>query len=337
MVKQNPRAVLFRIGWTELYDGTEHPKGGGGYNSKHRGHEQSNFLPTRGMLYGFVRQPRTFQINLDRIDPNNDGELIEGCTVVWVATHPREGGQRIIGWYKNATVHREYQKGLRDDGLSWNVTCSADDALLIPSRLRTFEIPRKRKGGYGQSNIRYLLDGYGKWTPPYWWNKVTEYVASYHAGNELKDEGVASHAALEHAIEKNTGGQGFQNSSKVRIAIEHYAMRLAEREMRNPGWETVDASAYKTQSYDLLMRKGSRSLKVEVKGTTGDGSRILITRGEVEEASTDPKQYAVVVISGIKVEGKRNPRCRGGSFHELRPFNPSSASLTPIAYRMKVQ
>src|SRR5580658_4196127 len=105
--------VLFaRIGWMKFYAGAidEKPVGGGSYTKEHIGSELFNFKPVGPFLYGFAKGgSRTSAFNLKRIDPGADNsDKLEQVTVVFVAKDPR-GGQRVVGWYENATVYRKWQ------------------------------------------------------------------------------------------------------------------------------------------------------------------------------------------------------------------------------------
>jgi hypothetical protein len=102
--REYPRRVLFaRVGWMKWYagpqTGDEKPVGGGKNNKKNIGHELFNFKNFGGHLYGFVSVADR-RINLERIDPTNQGDSLSGVLVVFVAK------QRIIGWYGAANVHK---------------------------------------------------------------------------------------------------------------------------------------------------------------------------------------------------------------------------------------
>ena len=88
-------------------------------------------------------------------------ESISGVTVVWTAG-PDNGGTVVIGWYKNATIYR-YSQPLKkrtrlqkDNGLHvYQAIASKEDAILLPVEKRIQIIPRRIKGGIGQSNVWY--------------------------------------------------------------------------------------------------------------------------------------------------------------------------------------
>ena len=75
------------------------------------------------------------------------------------------------------------------------------------------------------------------------------------------------------------GGQGFSSSSKTRKAIELASMDKAQEHYRSLGWNVEDVSS--NHPYDLRCTMPAESeLHVEVKGTTGDGSSVLLTPGD---------------------------------------------------------
>lgn len=154
--------MLFcNVGWMQKYNGIEGDSidRGGLYNENETGHEVCNFSVVRGNVYGYV-QP-TGQIKIERLGANKKDEFISGVTVVWTAS-PESGGTAVVGWYKNATVYREYQalptqvKLQKENGLNhYRVKAFASDSTLLPPEERTLLIPRRVTGGMGQSNVWY--------------------------------------------------------------------------------------------------------------------------------------------------------------------------------------
>ena len=66
-------------------------------------------LPRNGnFVYGYV-QPSGKRININRMGACSEVDSIDDVLVVWTATKPY-GGSKIVGWYKSATVFRDYQK-----------------------------------------------------------------------------------------------------------------------------------------------------------------------------------------------------------------------------------
>lgn len=154
--------ILFcNIGWMKKYNGIKGDsiERGGSYNKNETGHEVCNFSVIRGTVYGYV-QP-TGQIKIEKIGADKKDDSISGVTVVWTAG-PETGGTAVVGWYKNATVYREYQelqnrtKLQKENNLvHYRIVASAKDVTLLPPEERTLLIPRAVKGGIGQSNVWY--------------------------------------------------------------------------------------------------------------------------------------------------------------------------------------
>ena len=105
------RVLFCRIGWTKYYKGDidDLPKRGGKYNEGNVGHENYNFLGAAGEYFGYVRINGE-AMHLEKIDETASGKSeLNNVLVIWFATHPTEGGQYIVGWYRNATVYAEEQ------------------------------------------------------------------------------------------------------------------------------------------------------------------------------------------------------------------------------------
>ena len=131
-------------------------------------------------------------------------------------------------------------------------------------------------------------------------------------------------------------GQGWQRSVKVRKAIEDHAMKIATKHFRKKGWKVEDVSG--TQSYDLkATRSRSHELRIEVKGTTSLGEKVILTKNEVKHAKRVHPHMALVVVSEITVSGSESrPRCSGGSTNVIDPWDVRLGQLTSLAYTYKL-
>ena len=128
------------------------------------------------------------------------------------------------------------------------------------------------------------------------------------------------------------GGQGFSPSSPKRKALELAAMNQASKYYSSQGWQVDDVSA--NRPYDLSCTNSTGTeLHVEVKGTTGDGSSVLLTPNEVRHA----RQYANVdlyVLSGLilQTDVLGNVDAVGGKQEIYSPWNINSGTLNAIGY-----
>lgn len=134
---------------------------------------------------------------------------------------------------------------------------------------------------------------------------------------------------------RKPSGQGFQSSSEARRAIELRAMQLAINHFQQQGWIVEDVSKY--ESYDLLCTRQEEKLYVEVKGTTSEGSKILMTYQEVIHTQQNYPHTALFVVSQIKlINSEADLDATGGEIKLYQPWLLSDGSLKAIAYEYQV-
>jgi len=330
--------VLFaRIGWMKYYKGPmtgdERPQGGGKYNKTGVGNEAFNFHEIGGRLFGYFQpQMQASKIKLERIVPGVRGDVLDDVLVVFVATDPEQGSQRIIGWYRNATVYRNRRSSppKERNGFNYFLVAKECDAVLLPTHLRTQIVPGG-KGGFGQANICYLYEQSGKSKPAKWVSDAMEFVQSYDNENLLVNPQAEAAPGVVGSVEVEIErSAGFQPNSKVRKAVELHAMGRAEKEFRKRGYEVEDVS--KKRPYDLHCTKPNEVKYVEVKGTQSDGIDIVLTAGEVNFIEKNGPASILCIVHGIAVNGTRKPKASGGKVSLLEPFDLSSGLLKPLAF-----
>jgi len=121
-----------------------------------------------------------------------------------------------------------------------------------------------------------------------------------------------------------------------RTVIEKRAVRVATEHLRTLGYTTVkDVGA--TESYDLDARRAGERLYVEVKGTTSDGTEVILTKNEVDLHGKQHPATMLIVVIGIELDRDANPvEANGGRLHVVYPWKIAEESLTPIAFRYVV-
>ncbi|MER8511878.1 HNH endonuclease [Mesorhizobium sp. M1060] len=109
--------------------------------------EVYNFLPLRDKslkyrLFGDVQA----RFNTKRLGGNES--QAGGVTIVWCAADPRDGDRvKMVGWYRNATVHRENQEireylavreehKLSAENRYFNIICDPEDGRVLHSDIR---------------------------------------------------------------------------------------------------------------------------------------------------------------------------------------------------------
>lgn len=329
--------VLFaRIGWMKYYNGPligdEKPRGGGEYNKTRLGHEAFNFHEVRGQLLGFFQASK---IKLERIVPGTHEDILKGVVVVFVATDPEQGGQRIVGWYWNATVYRNPRSSppKERNGFHYFLVAEDREAVLLPSHLRTYLIPGG-KGGFGKANICYLYEQNGKSKPARWLPEALEFVQNYENENLLVNPQAEAAAGVVQSVELEIErSAGFQPNSKIKRAVDLHAMGRAEKEFKNRGYEVKDVSQKKP--YDLHCSKSDEVKYVEVKGTQSNGLDIFLTAGEVKFIEKNKANCVLCVVHGIAVKGKRKPKASGGTVGVTEPFDLADGLLKPFAFTFR--
>lgn len=125
-------------------------------------------------------------------------------------------------------------------------------------------------------------------------------------------------------------GQGFRLSAPERRVIETHAVELTARHLEELGYTVLDVGA--TESFDLDARSAGGSLKVEVKGTTSDGSEILLTRNEVLLHEAAFPHNALAIVHSIQLI-RSEMTATGGELVFESPWQLDRGRLVPIAFR----
>lgn len=340
------RRVLFaRIGWMRFYNGPvpgdERPIGGGRYNKDKVGHEVYNFREIGGWFYGYF-QPSMASgtVNLARIDLTAaDADKLSNVLVVLVA-RSAEGGQVMVGWYRNAEVFRNEVPRSPGKPPGYGHFCSAERrvCVLLPEYNRTHEIP-SGKGALGQTNVCYALDDRGQPKDATWIQQALDFIDGYQASNILSNPEADAEDEIGEVVEKalaRSKGQGFARNPKERRALEDRAMRAAKKHFETEGYTVQNVS--ERRPYDLLctnplLTKDRKELHVEVKGTTTDGGTIVLTRNEVRHACDPAYPSVLFIFHSMQLE---NGKALGGKSMVIDPWYLRKERLTPISFTYRV-
>jgi len=342
--------LLFaRVGWMRLYSGPqpddERPIGGGKYNEDSLGHEAYNFLPLEGKMLGYFQpqlQPpdrrisKPSSIALERIKTGFDGDSLCNVLTVFFATDPKEGRQRIVGWFRSSTVHRHAQESSdkRRECFSYYIEASEGNQTLVPESRREFILPGG-KGGAGTANVCYTLesDGQPKQHSP-WMSDALDYIHSYELEDAAKEPSSETDAAIAGSIASTLeSSAGFQSNPRIRRAIEKYAMDCAEKHMKKLGY--VPRDTHSNKPYDFICTIKGAEFFVEVKGMQDDGKEISLTPREVEHAKKH-RNFILIIVHSVKVKGKRKPVASGGDLRFIHPWEIHQCVLKPRSFVLKV-
>lgn len=155
---------------------------------------------------------------------------------------------------------------------------------------------------------------------------------------DLSEETLAFIEATE-AIAGKSVGQGFQSDIVKRRMIEEYAMSLAFKYYQEKVGTDPDAviDVSKNSPFDLLcLDSEGGETRVEVKGTTGSGAQVILTRNEVENARSfsEVDLFIVCNIRLIEEDGQYKPT--GGDVRVAHRWIPSDDCLQALSYSYKI-
>ena len=117
-------------------------------------------------------------------------------------------------------------------------------------------------------------------------------------------------------------------------AIEQLAVEVTRAYFDGLEYETKDVGS--TESYDIKATKDGQTIKIEVKGTTSDGSDVVLTSNEVELHESEHPYNALAVVRHITLQRNGDqPTATGGDMVLEMPWKLDSDRLQPIAYRYR--
>lgn len=296
------KLLWVKFGWSEYYRGGPVDGNFGwlkkakGSSKEGKGHEAFNFLPINGTYYCYVPPQRKAYA------PYNEDD--SGWTVVCLAKNPRHAGIHIVGWYEDATLLGEWRKPPSDlkgadvegagSAYEWSYCIKSNSAFLVPPENRTdpFSDPSVRQGKFS------FLAG-----PDVQTNERKERVLSILEGRLAKLQKVAVHNPTEELapdpeLDPVDPLKGFgtpEHRKKVEKAAENAVIAL----YKGKGYKCTNMTKIKC-GYDFLFAKGSRSVHVEVKGTSGETAGFFLTRNEHDAGyESDPAWRLAMVTQAL--------------------------------------
>ena len=267
--------------------------GGGSYVTKEgRGHEVCNFLPFGKKVYGYV-QPPGEKIDINRLGAPPSADYVDDVTIIWTATHP-QGGSMIIGWYKSARVYRDYQKFKKsslvhgNNGIDgYRISASSESCTLLPIDQRTFEVPRRVKGGMGKANIWYAD------TP------------------EAEPLLLEVKRLVSGKPRKIIGQRSQKTDPEKNAKVEKAAINAVIKKYQQQGY-IVESVEKDNLGWDLEATLGKRKLLIEVKGLSGTAQIVELTPNEFRAFEEKNELYRLCIVSNA-LESPKLSICRYSS------------------------
>jgi hypothetical protein len=148
-------------------------------------------------------------------------------------------------------------------------------------------------------------------------------------------QGSSPQAEGETVIDEAVNPQkrpGFSTDAEHRKCVELHAMALAEEYLVRERFGTIrNVSA--NQPFDFAAIKDGQEHAIEVKGTTGDGTGILLTKNEVKLHAYRHPHNMLVLVHSIQVEGDIGKlKAKGGVVVCHPRWRIVASRLKPLAY-----
>jgi hypothetical protein len=161
----------------------------------------------------------------------------------------------------------------------------------------------------------------------------------YEAQRQGRDlsSGDAAELVIEYAVvpaRARRGGQGIRLGPEEGRAVERWAMHLASMWLAERGFRVTDVSA--THSFDLHAVNDGATYKVEVKGTTTDGTRsVLMTHREVALHRAEKGNTGLIIVSDIRLRRiGTEVIADGGVLWSELGWDIDAWDASPLAYKL---
>lgn len=277
--------IFLNTAWMERYEGLigndSEIHGGGSYVEEYGyGHEIFNFKTIGSKVYGYAQAGGSN--NLQRLGADRDDEYIEDILLVFTATH-KDGGTYIVGWYKDATFFKDYQdiklakRKFKDEYIGYYAITDAENAVLlsVDERFSFPAIPRRVKGGMGQSNIWYadsdeMVD---------FKIDVLKHIEKYEKKKNKRQQAVCR-----------------QSDPQSRKKIETVAINEIIKEYTERGFNVISVES-ENLGWDLEAVHKRTKLRIEVKGLSGEKVSVEITPNEFKNMKDYKDSYRLCVVT----------------------------------------
>ena len=312
------RVVLLHGINMKSYRGYEEDLHGGAFDYvlKHGfGYEIFNFANVDGRCYGYVeltpaRNKPPKSLNLTKLGGPRTATSLNSVLAIWTAPCREGAGREIVGWYRNATLHKNLVKPngrvaqsrtcrhpLTGEHLilSYRVEADADDCFLLHPKQRMLHIPAYPKGTRGvpgQTAIYYPF-------------RHTTNEAKELRGRVLDFVNDSRTKSLRPDSIKRVPARGKQNQSRKREienAAVSYVCACFGKKRGGLGF-SIKSRELENVGYDLLMQKGKLSLCAEVKGRSKDDVVAEFSSNEsrsiqkVQKGTFQDGEYRVCIVT----------------------------------------
>jgi hypothetical protein len=168
------------------------------------------------------------------------------------------------------------------------------------------------------------------------WKKAKFEVSNFEVLENTKSaEFISSLPFPPESVPVVNDSQAFGLSSAEKKAIELHAVDTAIKFLKDKGYSEIQ-DVGSIHSYDLYARGPEGRLHVEVKGTTGKGEKVILTRNEVAFQKSCFPENALVIVSDIEISFEGELSTSGGKVEFISPWEIEDSNLAPISFEYSV-
>jgi hypothetical protein len=153
--------------------------------------------------------------------------------------------------------------------------------------------------------------------------------------NKISSEFTDALELIESKFVPNLPSQGFGLSALEKKIIEKHAVKLATEHLFNIGYTEIEDTG-DFESFDIYAKGPAGELSVEVKGTTGIGNVVILTKNEVSFQKAAYPNNGLFVASNIELVREEIVFARGGDIKFVSPWFITDENLKPISFEYKV-
>lgn len=240
---------------------------------------------------------------------NKWNQINEGDVCVFLANGILLGYSKVQIKFQSETIASQlWPRDEEDSTRQYLFTLS--DLFSFSSELALNSLKLWKKAKFDVPNFE-VLDG----------AKATEFISSLYFPSD--------------SASRVDESQTFGLDSAQKKAIELHAVATAINFLRDKGYSEIE-DVGSIHSYDLHATGPAGRLHVEVKGTTGDGAKVILTRNEVAFQKSCFPENALVIVNDIKISFEGELRASGGKITFISPWKIDETDLAPISFEYSV-
>lgn len=132
-----------------------------------------------------------------------------------------------------------------------------------------------------------------------------------------------------------SSGQGFGLTAAEKKVVELHAVKLAIEHLTMLGYTEIEDVGDK-ESFDLRALSSEKQINVEVKGSTGAASSVILTKNEVSFQKDAYPLNGLFVVSNIELTRGEKISAQGGDIQFISPWLIDESSLKAISYQYQI-